>query len=315
MTGPAHPDDDIFGPGKLDALLDFSADLNDEDDDDAAVFSLADVAVAAAAAAGTLNLGMEVARASVLGFAEDLARIVLDDGQLQDQLRRHWTINGVSPIVAAQAAESTPLGQLHGQLISVAGPDSGTGATVVPLRYPTAAAPGESEVQGDESPGGVGDNVIEFAALSPRIPRSHAAAGDSPSAAPYRYSRAEWGLEYTQSATRDGGALIEIRFAHLDGRLNIVQVQVNDVDHLLVLRPHQGAHVAKLEVRGGTPWGDGKVRVSQAFPATTLTAQHRELVTDSVRRATIPDRKRWRSIADTLGPTATATEAILEGLR
>lgn len=80
------------------------------------------IARAAARRAGiTSTAATDVAFASMLGFSTDLAELVLEHDFLQDQLRGYWAEHGVPGVITALADTPSNLGNLHQQLIDVAG--------------------------------------------------------------------------------------------------------------------------------------------------------------------------------------------------
>lgn len=305
--------DDLFGPGKLDALLDFDTELSDvgdhTPDDDA---WLAEAAVAAAAVTGTGNLRIEIARAATLGFDEDLAQAVLNDGGLQARLRKHWVDNGISTVVTQRAAEPSQLGRMHARLIELAGPAESSLATVVPLRSSVDA----TEAGNADAGSGLPTNVSSGPwAVSPHVGLARAAADKTPSAESFTTTHPDWGLEYTQTPTSAGDANIEVRVAPgAAAASGLVRIEIGDDVRLLVLRERRGELVATAKVRGAEAWGENAVHIYRPVAAADLTVQDAALVTDAVRRAPIPEQNQWRKILGALEPAHPIIEAIGEGL-
>lgn len=301
--------DDLFGPGKLEAVLDFETEIDDVGDHTPDDAWLADAAVAAAAVTGTGNLRIEIARAASLGFDEDLAQAVLNDGGLQARLRKHWTDNGISPIVAQRAAEPSQLGRMHARLIELAGPAESSLATVVPFRRPVDADKGDA---GSDLPTNVSSGPW---AVSPHVGLARAAADKSHSAESFTTTHPDWGLEYTQTPTSAGDANIEVRVAPgAAAASGLVRIEIGDDVRLLVLRERRGELVATAKVRGAEAWGENAVRIYRPVAAADLTVQDAALVTDAVRRAPIPEQNQWRKILGALEPAHPIIEAIGEGL-
>lgn len=308
--------DELFGPGILDELLSFDTDTDTDDptlNDDPAPWWFADLTRAAGEITGERTIEMDVARGSVLGFTEDLAAVVRDEPTLLSQLERHWADNGVTAIVHDLALQATPRGRLHAQLLEVAGPTT-SDATVTRLR-PHAGSPDNSTAAADPHDGG--GTFIDLWTLSPHVHSRHAAASDPASSADsFTQERPEWGMSYTQTPNEDGSVKLEVEFdIPRSSSTEIIVVQVGDERRFLTLRPRGGSLIAGTTVRNEHAWGQNSVAISRPLSADNVPAQDRPLVTESVRRAPIPEQNRWRKIARTLNDSHPVAAAIADGLR
>ncbi|WP_182263233.1 hypothetical protein [Rhodococcus sp. UFZ-B548] len=311
--------DDLFGPGILDDLLSFDTDGIDDttgtDDltlhDDPAPWWFADLTRAAGEITGERTIEMDVARGSVLGFTEDLAAVVRDEPALLSQLERHWADNGVTAIVHDLALQPTPRGRLHAQLLQAA--SSTTDATVTRLR-PHTDRPEDSTAAVETNVGGA---VIDLWTLSPHVQSRHAAASDTEfSPDSFTQDRPEWGMSYTQTPNEDGSVKLEVEFdIPRSSSTEIILVQIGDERRFLTLRPRGGSLTAGTTVRNEHAWGQNSVAISRPLSADNVPEQDRPLVTESVRRASIPEQNRWRKIQSTLEDSHPVAAAIADGLR
>ncbi|MGW5455895.1 hypothetical protein [Nocardia sp. NPDC003979] len=297
--------DDPIATGELDHLLIFDvddefdpADATDAGDEDAGPQApLLEVAAVAAALTGTARVPTEIARASVLGFDSELARLVLAVPEYQDQLRRHWTEHGVAEPVRAAAAEDSELGQLCAQLIE----RCGTGSAQ------TASDPAET----------LRDNVIAGPwSVAPTLPRIRAAASSEPTAPVFRVRNDDWGLEYVQSVAEDGSALIEIRVLPEQAEpLHIVRVDFMDTTRLVVLRLIRGVLSGHARVPGTPAWAPDGAAIHRPLSAETVPDSWLPAVTAAVSGASTSERNLWRRVHRALDAAHPVARAIEAGMR
>lgn len=293
--GPTAPDDplglaglgDMFGDDTFDEVL-FGEDSDGEDSDDDDYDDLLTIAAATVGrATGTTPVEVDVARASVFGFDERLAAVVLADDELLRQLTRHWARQPISAAVRALADQPTPLGRLHADLIRRAGPSAQASAG--------------------------GQVIVGPWTYRPRLAHRRAARSVADESNSFSENRDDWGLRVVQTAQPNGDAVIELIFAPGAAEdLWLVRVVAGGQDRVLLCRVRGAELVARTVVGGADAWRSNDVY--RPVPADSAPPEVLARIPDSVRAAPIAETNLWRRLRRRLPDGHRVAVAIDAGL-